>query len=110
MGRRSGFGGLINAVARDLARAQRASVAAHKRAVREGERAQREYARAVRQHERSQAARTREMEREAKRQYLEDQTETAADRNAALDVTIEDLGGILAQTLNADDRIDFNSL
>jgi len=50
------------------------------------------------------------MEREAKRQYLEDQTETAADRNAALDVTIEDLGGILAQTLNADDRIDFNSL
>lgn len=50
------------------------------------------------------------MERESKRQYLEDQIETASDRNAALDATIEDLDTVLVQTLDANDRIDFNSL
>src|SRR5206468_3517811 len=107
MGRRTGFGGLINAVARDLARAQRASVAVQKRAIREQERAQREHARAVRQHQRAQTAYNREQERDAKRQYLEDQVEAAADRTTALSGAVDELDAVLTQTLQVDDRIDF---
>ncbi len=110
MGRRSGFGGLINAVARDLARAQRASVSAQKRAVREQESRRRQYERALRQQQRAQAAHTREMEREAKRQYLEDQMEAAADQTAAFSATVDELEAVLTRTLTADDRIDFESL
>src|SRR5258708_14659504 len=109
MGRRSGFGGLINAVARDLARAQRASVSAQKRAVREQESRRRQYERALRQQQRAQAAHTREMEREAKRQYLEDQMEAAADQTAAFSATVDELEAVLTRTLTADDRIDFES-
>ena len=80
MGRRSAIGGLVSAIAR----AQRVSVATQKRAAREHVRTAREHARAVRQYERAQAAYNREMEREAKRQYLQDQLEAAEDRTAAL--------------------------
>lgn len=106
MGRRSGFGGLISAVAR----AQRAGVAAQKRALREQERARREYARAIRQQQHSQAAYNRGLEREAKRQHLEDQVEAADDRTSALAATVEDLETILLHSLEVDDRIDFTSL
>ncbi|HYI09857.1 MAG TPA: restriction endonuclease [Thermoanaerobaculia bacterium] len=110
MGRRSGIGGLINAVARDFARSERASVAAQRRAIREHERQERAHARAVRQQQRSHAAYTREMEREAKRQYFEDQFESAADQTAALQSTLDELDGILIHTLTVDDHIGFDSL
>jgi restriction system protein len=110
MGRRSGFGSLITAVARDIARAQRASVAAQKRALREHERSQKAHARALRQQQRSHAALTREMEREAKRQHLEDQLEAASDRTSELAATIDELDQILLQTIAEDDTISFESL
>jgi restriction system protein len=106
MGRRSGIGGLVSAIAR----AQRASVAAQKRAVREHARAQREHARGVRQYERAQAAYSREMEREAKRQYLEDQIEAAEDQTAALAAAVDALDAVLLHTLEVDDSISFDSL
>lgn len=106
MGRRSGLGGLVTAIAR----AQRASVAAHKRAVREQARAERQHARAVRQYERALAAHNREMEREAKRQYVEDQLESAEDQTAALAAMVDALDAVLSHTIDVDDRIDFDSL
>lgn len=106
MGRRSGIGNLVSAIAR----AQRASVAAANRAAREHARAQREHARAVRQYERAHAKYSREMEREAKRQYLEDQLEAAEDQTAALTATVDAIDAVLADTLAVDDGIGFNSL
>jgi restriction system protein len=106
MGRRSGIGGLVTAIAR----AQRASVAAHNRAVREEARAARAHARAVRQYERAQAAYNRDMEREAKRQYLQDQLETAEDQTAALAATVDALDAVLSHTIEVDDCINFDSL
>jgi len=50
------------------------------------------------------------MEREAKRQHLEDQLEAADDRTAALAATVEELEAILSHTLEVDDRINFDSL
>lgn len=106
MGRRSGIGGLVSAIAR----AQRATVAAQKRAAREQARAQREHARAVRQYERAQAAYNREMEREAKRQYLQDQVEAAEDKTAALTAIVDAMDAVLSHTLDVDDSISFGSL
>lgn len=106
MGRRSGFGGLITAIAR----AERAAIAAQKRAIREQERQQRQQARAAREQQRAYAVRTRELEREAKRQYVEDQLEAATDRTAALAATTDELDRLLAQTLAVDDTILFDSL
>ena len=106
MGRRDGLGIIVTAIAR----AQRASAAAHKRAIREQARAERQHARAVRQYERAQAAHNREMEREAKRQYLQDQQESAEDQTAALAAIVDALDGVLSHTLDVDDRIDFDSL
>lgn len=106
MGRRSGIGGVVTAIAR----AHRAGVAAQKRAVRDHERAVREHARATRQYERERAAHDRVMEREAKRQYLQDQLEAADDQTAALAATVEALDLVLSHTLDVDDRIDFDSL
>jgi restriction system protein len=106
MGRRSGIGSLVSAIAR----AQRASVAAQNRAVRDHARAQREHARAVRQYEREQVKYNREMEREAKRQYLQDQMEAAEDQTAALAAMVEALDAVLLHTLDVDDSISFESL
>jgi restriction system protein len=106
MGRRSGIGSLVSAIAR----AQRASVAAQNRAARDHARAQREHARAVRQYERAQAKYDREMERETKRQYLQDQLEAAEDQTAALAATVEAIDAVLSHTLDVDDSISFESL
>jgi restriction system protein len=106
MGRRSGIGILVTAIAR----AQRASVAAQKRAAREDARAHRAHARALRQYERAHAAYTREMEREAKRQYLEDQAEAAEDQTAALAAVVDSIDAVLSQTLAVDDRLSFDAL
>lgn len=110
MGRRSGVGGLINAIARDIARTQRASAAAERRRAREHDRLQREHARAVRQQQRAHAALTREAEREAKKQYLEDQVEAADDRTAELAAVIDEIDSVLSHTLCVNDRIDFKTL
>lgn len=96
MGRRSGFGGLINAVARDFARAQR-----------EQQQQQRAYERAVQRQQRAHAAYTKQAERDAKRLYLEDQIAAAAEQTATIAATIRDLDSILAATLTVDDRVDF---
>lgn len=64
----------------------------------------------MRQQARAKAASNREMEREAKRQYLEDQIEAAADRTSAITTTVDELEAILHATLEIDDRIDFDSL
>lgn len=106
MGRRSGFVGVINSIARDVARAQRQAEAARNRAIREAGRQQRELERMHRQTLRDRMA----ADREAKRQYVEDQLENAADQSAALEERVAHLERILVDGLAKGDRIDFDSL
>lgn len=99
MGRRSGFIGVLNAVARDVARAQRQAEAAHRRQVRENARIMRENARAA-------AA----MEKEEKKRYLRMRELKVEDLKEELADRLQDLRQILDHTLSVDDTISFESL
>lgn len=99
MGRRSGFSGLMVAVARDAARAQRQAAANQRRLIRDHERA-------VHQAERNRVLQAKE----ARQRYLEERLEDVQDQNAALNETIQELRGILGHTLSIDDTISFDSL
>ena len=106
MGRRSGFVGFLNAVARDAARAARQAEAARKRSERERAKsirdAERAAARTIREHARS--------EREAKQLHIQQQIEDAAEQTSDLADRMVELRSVLEQTLSVDDRIDFHSL
>ena len=113
MGRRSGFEGLITAVARGAARAARQAEMAHRRAMRDQERAIRAHERTLRQIDREQQAEKRAAaaaEREAKKRYVEDRIEEAADKTGEVEEFVALLGRVLEQTLEVDDTIDFQSL
>lgn len=110
MGRRSGFVGLMNAVARDAARAQRRAVADYNRQLREQERARRAAERYQRQLARDMERDRKQSEREAKQQYLEDRLQEAQDANDAAAARVEELQTVLQQTLEVDDTIDFGAL
>lgn len=99
MGRRSGFSGLLVAVARDAARAQRQAAANQRRQIRE-------YERALRQSERDRVL----VAKQARQRYVEDRVQDVQDQNAALDDSIQELRSILEQTLTLDDTISFDSL
>lgn len=106
MGRRSGVVGVLNAISRDIARAQRQAEAERRRAAREAVRFARDQERAARQRQRDAVA----VAREAHRNYIEDQQQEAADRTAELETRVEELAGVLAHTLTVDDAIGFDSL
>src|SRR4051812_35778018 len=110
MGRRSGFVGLMNAVARDAARAQRRAVADYNRQLRDQERARRASERYQRQLARDTERDRKQSEREAKQQYLEDRLQEAQDANDAGAVRVEELQAVLRQTLEVDDTINFGAL
>jgi restriction system protein len=99
MGRRSGFGGLMVAVARDAARAQRQAAANQRQQVRE-------YERALRQAERNCALEAKE----ARQRYLEERLQDVQDQNASLNDSIQELRTILEHALTVDDTISFDSL
>lgn len=73
MGRRSGFGGLMTAMARDAARAQRQAEANQRRALRE-------YQRNLKQTERYRIL----QEKEARQRYLEERVAEVNDQNALI--------------------------
>jgi restriction system protein len=99
MGRRSGFVGIVSAIARDAARAQRQAQSAQLRAIRAQERYSRQLVRDAKQ-----------QEKEAKIAYTENRIAEAEDKNSDLALELEDLRSVLAKTLSIDDRIEFNSL
>ncbi len=99
MGRRSGFSGLINAMAREAARQARYAEADRKRRVRATAKAERDKQRTMVQ-----------LQKEARIQYIEDRAIEADDMNEELEERIAELRGILAHTLEVDDTISFDSL
>ncbi|HVG33109.1 MAG TPA: restriction endonuclease [Pyrinomonadaceae bacterium] len=110
MGRRSGFVGLMNSIARESARAQRSAVADYNRRVREQQRATRAAERYHRQLQRELEKDRKQAEKEAKQQYLEDRQQEAEDANEALAARNDELQSVLQQTLEVDDTIAFGSL
>ena len=99
MGRRSGFVGLINQVAREQARSQRLAVANYNRQMRAQERYKKEALRAQKQYE-----------KEARQQYLENRQQEADELNVEIGESIRELQLILEHTLSVNDSIAFDSL
>lgn len=95
MGRRSGIGGVLNALSQAAAHA---------------EREQRRAIRAMEAHNRRVEADLRRVEKQAKMQHQEDQQYEVEYRNSELQRLIGDLQNVLAYTLSVDDRIDFKTL
>jgi restriction system protein len=99
MARRSGFTGIVTAIARDAARAQRAAEAARRRAAREA--AQRE-----REMKKQQA----QAEREVREKHFEARLQEVEGLNSDLTEAIQELSRVLEHTLDVDDSISFESL
>lgn len=117
MARRKGMASVVNAIARDIARAQRKAEAERKRQLREQERQRKAIERQIKQAEieerRRQAQSEKErkqLEKEAKQQYLAERLQETDDLNAELADTIVDMNTILEHTLPIDDTIEFASL
>lgn len=106
MGRRSGFGRVITAIARESARQQRAAVAQRKRDEVEQRRAEREMLRL----EREQIKADARAEKEEKQYYLASRIEEVEDLNSDLTDKIDELNNLLQHTLKVDDTISFSSL
>lgn len=106
MGRRSGFGRVITAIARESARQQRASEAQRRRNEVELRRAEREMFRL----EREQIKADARAEKEEKQYYITSRIEEVEDLNSDLTDKIDELNNLLQHTLQVDDAISFSSL
>lgn len=117
MARRRGMASLVNAIARDVARAQHNAEAERRRQLRavEVERKALERHRKQaeiedrRQHAQSERER-KQLEKEAQQQYLADRMQEMEERNAEMAEYIHALSTILEHTLTVDDTIAFDSL
>lgn len=97
MGRRSGFSGLIVAIAKDAARAQRQAEANQRRLIREQERTKR------------QLERYRVLQqKEARQRYIEERVEEVNEQNATINDTLRELKTIIEHTLSVNDTISFD--
>ncbi|OIP96244.1 restriction endonuclease [Candidatus Wirthbacteria bacterium CG2_30_54_11] len=103
MSRRSGFGSIMTAVARDIARSQRQAEAARKRSLRE-------YEQSLRIAQREQVRQTKIADREAKQQYFEDRIAEAEDKTSVVSSFLEELNSMLEHTPSVNDEIVFDSL
>lgn len=117
MARRRGMASVVNAIVRDMARAQRQAEADRKRRLREQERQRKAIERQIKQaamEERRRLAQSererKQLEKEAKQQYLVERWQETEDLNAELADTIIALNTLLEHTLPIDDTIEFASL
>lgn len=99
MARRSGFSGLLTAMARESARQQRAAAAAARQAARNAAAWERDTRRA-------QTA----TDKEERKRYLDSRSAEVEELNSDLRARLEELRGILEHTLTIDDTIAFDSL
>jgi restriction system protein len=106
MARRGSLIGVINAIAREQARAARQAEMDRRRAEIDRRRLEQAQARA----EREELKRQAEQEKEAKRRYLESREQEVVEMNRDLAVQGAELKLILERTLSIDDTISFESL
>lgn len=103
-------GGILMAIARDVARAQKQAEVARQRAAREQDRHYRASLKEIAREERESLRSLKEQAREEKLQYLEDRQDEAATLAAEAQQKVDELSGILGYTLLVNDRIDFDAL
>jgi restriction system protein len=106
MARGPTFLGVLGAIARESARAQRRQIADQRAAARFSVHQEREAERRTR----SVARAEKERLREEKLRYLEDRQQDVDDKNAALEERLRELDSVLADTLVVNDKISFSSL
>lgn len=109
MGRRSGYGSFVTAMARagrQMEKAARQAEREQRRLDSVQRRAQRDYARAQKDYARTQ----REIEKLERQQYLEEQEEQVAEMNSDIKDRVTSLRAVLEHTLDVDDSIVFESL
>ena len=99
MGRRSGFGGLINQIARDQARSQRQAAAEYNRQLRAQSRFEKQLIR-----------NQMHFQKEARQQYFENRQEEVGEMNSELNDRVNSLKSILEHTLSVNDSVAFDSL
>lgn len=103
MGRKSGFNGIINAIAKDMARNARQREIQRQRQIREQERN-------CKKMERERLRLHKEHSREQKQLYLQSRLDETAEMNLDLQERNTILGAILEHTLKIDDTIKFDTL
>jgi len=103
MGRRSGFSGIITAIAKDMARSARQAEVQRQRQAREQERR-------LKTMMREKLRLEKEYSKEQKMRYLKAREEEANELNLELREKNTTLGAILEHTLKIDDAIKFDSL
>jgi restriction system protein len=99
MGRRSGFFGVLSAIAKESARQQRLAEAAQRRQLREMARIHRDQERL-----------NKILAKEEKQRYLEERIEEVEEMNLELEERVKELQEILEHTLSKDDTLRFSSL
>jgi restriction system protein len=97
---------LLNAMARESARAQRVAVARQRAA----ERAHRQIVRAVEKAARDADRAAKAADRDARRLYIDGREAEVRELNRDLNESLEELSSVLQQTLGVDDAIDFDGL
>jgi restriction system protein len=97
--RRSSFAGLLNAVARDIARSKREAEAAHRRQLRASIHAQRYEAR-----------QRASQDKEEKLRYVDERIAEAQDKTTEVQDKVNEFRQILQHTLSVDDTVSFESL
>lgn len=117
MARRRSMASLVNAIARDAARAQRRAESERKRqlraleAERKGLERQRKQAEIEERQRQAHSERERkQLEKEAQQQYLADRLQETEERSAETADYIKALSTVLEHTLTVDDTIAFDSL
>ncbi|MBI4923863.1 MAG: restriction endonuclease [Devosia nanyangense] len=110
MARRIGFEQVLRASVREFSRQQRLSAQRAKAAEREANALVRQRQREATQTSRRFALNAKEQEKLDKLRYLETREQEVEAKNAALELRVEALSGVLEQTLLVDDAIDFNGL
>lgn len=103
-------GGILMAIARDVARAQKQAEAARLRAAREQDRHHRARLRDIARDERENLRSLKEQAREEKLQYLDVRQEEAVSLVAEASNALEEIRGVLGYSLLVNDRIDFDDL
>jgi exonuclease VII large subunit len=93
----------MNAVARDVGRAQRQAEA-------ERRRVERESIQAIRVHERELQRSSAAAEKEARQRYLEDRIAETEELNRQMEERLSDLSALVEDTLRKNDAIDFETL
>lgn len=110
MGRNRGFTATLIQVQREAERQRRARNAAELRSHREVQQLRKQYERTRERAEKAQAQERKQLEKDQRELYLQARTAEVDEANDLLAFQVAELEGLLADTLELDDYLDFEVL